>query len=150
MSDTLNQAQDLLCRVENAADIVGLHTNVSKNEIIAYNSIDDIRLSTKSGTCLEQVQDFQYLGSWVNESENNNKLIIILYTFIRRKIQSQRKCHCAQNDFTLRKALAWNACNKMRPLWKYNLSNTLKSSFFRAAVGSILLYGAEGWTLTKN
>ena len=124
LSDTLNQAQDLLCRVENAADIVGLHMNASKTKVIAYNSVDDMRLSTKSGTCLEQVQDFQYLGSWVNESEN---------------------------DFTIRKALAWKACNKMRPLWKYNLSNTLKISFFRAAVPeSILLYGAEGWTLTKN
>ena len=91
MSDTLNQAQDLLCRVENAADIVGLHMNASKTKVIAYNTIDDTRLFTKSGTCLEQVQDFQYLGSWVDESEN---------------------------DFTIRKALAWKACNKMRSLWK--------------------------------
>ena len=44
LSDTLNQAQDLLCRVENAADIVGLHMNASKTKVIAYNSKDDIRL----------------------------------------------------------------------------------------------------------
>ena len=41
LSDTLNQAQDLLCRVENAADIVGLHMNASKTKVIAYNSVDD-------------------------------------------------------------------------------------------------------------
>ena len=38
----------------------------------------------------------------------------------------------------------------MRSLWKSNLYKTLKISFFRAAVESILLYGAEGWTLTNK
>ena len=49
----------------------------------------------------------------------------------------------------VRKALAWKACNKMRTLWKSNLSNATKISFFRAAIESILLYGSEGWTLTE-
>ena len=39
---------------------------------------------------------------------------------------------------------------KMRTLWKSALPASLKISFFRAAVESILLYGAEGWTITKN
>ena len=38
----------------------------------------------------------------------------------------------------------------MRTLWKSNLSASLKISFFRAAVESILLYGAEGWTLSNR
>ena len=69
------------------------------------------------------MHDFQYLGSWVDNSEK---------------------------DLKVRKALAWKASNKMSKLWKSNLSGSLKISFFRAAVESILLYGAEGWTLTEQ
>ena len=123
LSDTLNQAQELLTRVENAAATVGLHMNVSKTKVMAYNIDDDISLSTSNGNHLEKVLDFQYLGSWVDESGK---------------------------DFNIRKALAWKACNKMSTVWKSNLSTTLKISFFRAAVESILLYGAEGWTLTNQ
>ena len=77
----------------------------------------------RPGANLEQVKDFQYLGSWVDESEK---------------------------DFKVRKALAWKACNKMRTLWKSSLHASLKISFFLAAVESILLYGAEGWTITHK
>ena len=38
----------------------------------------------------------------------------------------------------------------MRTLCKSALPASLKISFFRAAVGSILLYGAEGWTKTNK
>ena len=123
MSDTISQAQELLTRVEDAADTVGLHMNVSKTKVLAYNMKNAISLTTKCGSPLDQVQDFQYLGSWVDESEK---------------------------DFNVRKALAWKACNKMHSLWKSNLSTNLKISFFRAAVESILLYGQKvGRSLTN-
>ena len=123
LSDTLQQAQELLTRVEDAAATVGLMMNASKTKFMAYNIKTDVALSTIEGSQLDQVQDFQYLGSWVDESEK---------------------------DFHVRKALAWKACNKMRLLWKSNLPDLLKISFFRAAVESILLYGSEGWTLTER
>ena len=69
LSDTLNQAQELLTRVENAAATVGLHMNVSKTKVM----VDDISLSTSSGNHLERELDFQYLGSWVDESEKTSK-----------------------------------------------------------------------------
>ena len=106
LSDTLDQAQELLSRVESAADAVGLQMNVSKTKVMAYNSKEDIVLTTQSGSCLEHVHDFQYLGSWVDKSGK---------------------------DLKVRKALAWKACNKMNMLWKSNLSCFLKISFFRAA-----------------
>ena len=120
LSDTLQQAQNLLSRVESAAATVGLQMNASKTKFMTYNIKGNAVLYTIDGKHLDQVNDFQYLGSWVDESEK---------------------------DFKIRKALAWKACNKMRTLWKSNLSASLKISFFRAAVESILLYGAEGWTL---
>ena len=43
---------------------------------------------------------------------------------------------------------AWSALNKMMKVWKSNLKNHLKVGFFRATVESVLLYGAECWTMT--
>ena len=123
LSDILLQAQNLLSRVERAVDSVGLQMNDSKTKFMAYNIKEDVTLVTKTGSHLEQVNDFQYLGSWVDESEK---------------------------DFKIRKALVWKAYNKMRTLWRSALPASLKISFFRAAVESILLYGAEGWTIINK
>ena len=38
----------------------------------------------------------------------------------------------------------------MTKIWKSSLKNELKIRFFRATVESVLLNGAEGWTLTKD
>ena len=38
---------------------------------------------------------------------------------------------------------AWSALNKMMKVWKSNIKNHLKVGFFRAAVESVLLDGAE-------
>ena len=70
LSDTLNHAHELLTRVDNAAATVGLHMNVSKTKVMAYNIEDVINLTTSSGSHLEQVQDCQCLDSWVDESGN--------------------------------------------------------------------------------
>ena len=43
---------------------------------------------------------------------------------------------------------AWSALNKVMKVWRSNLKNHLKVGFFRATVESVLLYGAECWTMT--
>ena len=53
-------------------------------------------------------------------------------------------------DFKQRKAQAWNACNKLEKVWKSNLDRKIKIKIFKACVESILLYGSETWTITKN
>ena len=45
---------------------------------------------------------------------------------------------------------AWTAIDKLSILWKSDLTNKMKRSFFQAAVVSILLYGCTTWTLTKR
>ena len=50
----------------------------------------------------------------------------------------------------IRIAKAWAALNKMDVVWKSDLTNDLKRSFFRATVESIMMYGATTWTLTKS
>ena len=50
----------------------------------------------------------------------------------------------------IRKALAWAACNKLRTIWKSNLKKEMKRRLFVATVESVLLYGADTWTITKT
>ena len=40
--------------------------------------------------------------------------------------------------------------NKLSIIWKSDLTDKMKRSFFQAAVASILLYGCTTWTLTKR
>ena len=45
---------------------------------------------------------------------------------------------------------AWTAINRLSIIWKSDLTDEMKRSFFQAAVTSILLYGCTTWTLTKR
>ena len=42
------------------------------------------------------------------------------------------------------------AINRLSIIWKSNLTDKMKRSFFQAAVTLILLYGCTTWTLTKR
>ena len=53
-------------------------------------------------------------------------------------------------DFKVRKALAWSACHKLRKIWTSTLSKRIKIRLFIATVESVLLYGAETWTITQT
>ena len=49
-----------------------------------------------------------------------------------------------------RLAKAWAAIDRLSVIWKSDLTDKMKRSFFQAAVVSILLYGCTTWTLTKR
>ena len=120
LSDSVEQAQELLNRVELECSKVGLRLNAKKTEVITYNLPEHPPLTTTGGTVLKEVNDFKYLGSWVNSTEQ---------------------------DLKVRKALAWKALNGMTSVWNSNLPRQIKLSFFFATVESVLLYGSECWTL---
>ena len=44
---------------------------------------------------------------------------------------------------------AWTAIDRLSIIWKSDLTDKMKRSFFQAAIISILLYGCTTWTLTK-
>ena len=50
----------------------------------------------------------------------------------------------------MRLANAWTAIDRLSVIWKSDLTDKMKHSFFQAAVVSILLYGCTTWTLTKH
>ena len=89
--------------------------------IMCYNQTEDI--STLEGTPLKLVDKFTYLGSSVESTEK---------------------------DIDTRLTKAWTAINRLSIIWKSDLTDKMKRSFFQAAVISILLYGCTTWMLTKR
>ncbi|KAJ4926510.1 hypothetical protein JOQ06_025568 [Pogonophryne albipinna] len=74
LSDSVEQAQELLNRVELECAKVGLRLNAKKTEVITYNILTEHPpLTTTEGTVLKEVKDFKYLGSWVNSTEQDLK-----------------------------------------------------------------------------
>ena len=50
----------------------------------------------------------------------------------------------------MRLTKAWTAIDKLSIIWKSDLTDKMKRSFFQAVVISILLRGCTTWTLTKR
>ena len=55
-----------------------------------------------------------------------------------------------ENGIDTRLTKAWTAIDRLSIIWKSDLTDKMKSSFFQAAVVSILLCGCTTWTLTKR
>ena len=121
LANTPDQAETLLHSLERAAAGIGLYVNAHKTEYMCYNQTGDI--STLEGTPLKLVDKFTYLGSSVESTEK---------------------------DIETRLTKAWTAINRLSTIWKSDLTDKMKRSFFQAAVTSILLYGCTTWTLTKR
>ena len=100
---------------------MGLHVNAHKTEYICFNQTADI--STLGGSYLKLVDKFTCLESSVSSTEK---------------------------DIDTRLTKAWTAIYRLSVIWKSELTDKMKRSFFQAAVVSILLYGCTTWTLTKR
>ena len=92
-----------------------------KTEYMCFNQTSDI--STLNGSSLKLVNKSTYLGSSVSSTETD------IDTWI---------------------AKAWTAIESLSVIWKSDLTDKMKRSFFQAAIVSILLYGCTTWTLTKR
>ena len=88
---------------------------------MCFNQRDNI--STLNCSTLKLVDKFTYEGSSVSSTET---------------------------DIDMGLAKAWTAINRLSVIWKSDLTDKIKRSFFQAAVVSILLYGCTTWTLTKR
>ena len=87
---------------------------------MCYNQTGDITKLERAS--LKLVDNFTYLGSSVLSTEK---------------------------DINTRLMKAWTAIDRLLIIWKSDLTDKMKRSFFQAAVVSILLYGCTTWTLTK-
>ena len=77
------------------------------------------------------------------ESESPLKLVD-KFTYLGSSVESTEK------DIETRLTKAWTAINRLSTIWKSDLTDKMKRSFFQAAITSILLYGCTTWTLTKR
>ena len=121
LANTPNQAETLLYSLERAAAGIDLYVNAYKMEYMCYNQTGDI--STLDGTPLKLVDKFTYLGSSVASTEK---------------------------DIETRLTKAWIAINRLSIIWKSDLTDKMKRSFFQAAIASILLYGCTTWTQARR
>ena len=55
-----------------------------------------------------------------------------------------------ETDIDTQQTKAWTALNRPLVIWKSDLTDKMKRSFFQSAVVSILLYECTTWTLTKR
>ena len=120
LANTPNQAETLQHSLERAAAGIGLHVKAHKTEYMCFNQTGDI--SKLDGSSLKLVDKFTYLGSSVSSTEK---------------------------DIDKRLTKAWTAIDKLSIIWKSDLTDKMKRSFFQAAVVSILLYVCTTLTLTN-
>ena len=92
---------------------------------MCFNQRGDI--STLKCGPLKLIDKFTYLGSSVSSTETSNII-------------------------NMRLAKVWTAIDRLSAIWKSDLTDEIKPSFYQAAVVSILLYiyGCTIWTLTKR
>ena len=101
----------------------GQGSNLSRTRPFFTRANQTGDISTLDGTPLKLVDKFTYLGSSVSSTEK---------------------------DIDTRSTKAWAAINRLSIIWKSDLTDKIKRSFFQAAVVSILRYGCTTWTLTKR
>ena len=121
LPNTPIQAETQLHSLEWITAGIGLHVNAHKTEYMCLYQTGDI--STLSGSSLKLVNKFTYLGSSVSSTEK---------------------------DINMQLMKTWTAINKLSIIWKSDLTNKMKRSFFQAAVILILIYGCTTWMLTKR
>ena len=88
---------------------------------MCYNQT--VNIATLDRASLKLVDKFTYQGSSVSSTEK---------------------------DIDTRLTKAWTAIDRLSIIWKSDLTDKMKRSFFPAVVVSILLYGCTTWTLTKR
>ena len=116
LANTPDQTETLLHSMEPAAAGIGLHVNAHKTEYMCFNQTGDI--SPRRRKLFETGRQFTYLGSRVSSTEK---------------------------DIDTQLTKAWIAIDKLLIIWKSDLTDKMKRSFFQAAVVSILLYGCTTW-----
>ena len=112
LANTPAQPETLLHCLGWADAGIGLYLNAHKMEYMCFNQRGDI--ATLNGRSRKLVDNFTYLGSSVSSTER---------------------------DINMQLAKVWTAVDRLLVIWKSDLTDEIKHSFFQAAVVSIMLYG---------
>jgi Reverse transcriptase (RNA-dependent DNA polymerase) len=120
--------KDLQSRMQELADVsqtVGLKINVSKTKVMR-NCFSDPAIICISGTQLEQVSSYVYLGQQVSIDGSMH------------------------DEIARRTKLGWSAFGRLNSIFKSDLPLCLKRRVFNQCVLPVLTYGCETWTLNTR
>lgn len=128
LSDSIENLQTLFNKINVVGVKYGLNINSSKTKFMIVSRTEHNNLKLEhNGIPLERVSKFKYLGSFITEALDPD-------------IEIKQRIEVARTAF-----------NKMRSLLcDDNLSLKLRQHMTECYVWSILLYGAEAWTLKIN
>ena len=104
-TNTPAQAETLLQSLERAAAGIGLHVNADKTEYMCFNQRGDI--STHNASSLKLVGKFNSLGKSIQSTET---------------------------EINMSLAKAWTAIDRLSVIWKSDLADKIKRSFFLETV----------------
>lgn len=128
IADSQSSLQRLVDVVADESLRIGLRLNISKTKFMVvsrdHSAVVRVEPLTVGDVCLERVQSYKYLGALVNEKWDPE-------VEIRSRIEQ------ARSAFVRMKALL---CNK-------HLKFDIRYRAVKCYVWSVLLYGAETWTL---
>ena len=114
LANTPNQAERILHSLERAAAGIRLYVNAHKTEYMCYNQTGDI--TTLDGASLKLVDKFTYLGS----SDSSN-----------------------EKDIDTRLTNAWTAIDRLSIIWKSDLTDKMKRSFFQVLYTYLHVHAAS-------
>ena len=113
--------------VTNTAAKYDMKVNVKKTKVMKISKKDNSKLKIViDGQCVEQVKKFKYLGSLITEDG---------------------RCEA---EVKARIGMVKDAFSKLKELLTRKMNKTTKKKMIKTLVWSIVLYGAETWTLRKE
>ena len=86
-----------------------------------FNPSVESHIHALNGDEIEKVDDFLYLGGYINSSREINTRI----------------------------GKSWNALNSLEKIWNSRITIETKVRIFKSSVESILLYGCESWVMNS-
>ena len=97
---------------------------------------------------------FDYICAVVDLTSSSGKTARFLHNLIKKMLEQNLNVLWGSSVSSTKKrhrlTKAWTAIDRLSIIWKSDLTDKMKRSFFQAAVVSILLYGCTTWTLTKR
>lgn len=124
MAESIEDLQNLLDRVNNASEEMGLTINTQKTKVMVISKTDENCHIYLNNTQLEQVHKFRYLGVALNDKWDPD-------------VEIKSRIEQARNTYNKWKQII---CNR-------KLSLDTRNRVIKCYVWSVLLYGAETWTL---
>ena len=126
LSHSRQHMQNKTTSLDENASRTGLRINIKKTKVLRANTKQKESIHLK-GKILEDVEEFTYLGSTVDNTGGTDKDV-------------KARIGKARTAFTL-----------LGKIWKArNIAEKTKLRIFNTNVKSVLLYGAETWKMTKG